>query len=123
MVKKISVKDTEETVNKIGASTQIIFTMKSFFALIGTLLGLFYGFYQIVIVPKVNATEKHYETLFNDQKEQNRIFYEKLGNINTAIGTLNSSVENLNKKPANDKHINNSGGSLGGGGSRADATR
>jgi hypothetical protein len=122
MVKKISVKDTEEAVSKIGASTQIIFTMKSFFALIGTLLGLFYGFYQIVIVPKVNATEKHYETLFNDQKEQNRIFYEKLGNINTAIGTLNSSVENLNKKTP-EKRINNSGGSLGGGGSRADATR
>jgi hypothetical protein len=105
-------------VKQISGGTQIIFTVKSFFALIGAMLGLFYGFYQIVVVPKVNATESHYETMYKDQRDQNKIFYEELGKINTSIGALGASIDALNRANDNQAHANannNSGGSLGGG--------
>jgi hypothetical protein len=106
---------TEPSVKQIGANTQIIFTMKSFFATIGTILGLFFGFYELVVVPKVNKTEEHYEVMFSDQKEQNRIFYEELGKINSSIGSLSTSIENLNKTNPITQPVANTGGSFGGG--------
>ena len=104
-------------VKQISGGTQIIFTVKSFFALLGALLGLFYGFYQLVVVPKVNATESHYETMYKDQRDQNKIFYDQLGKINTSIGALGASIDALNRANDNQAHANNNGGSgsLGGG--------
>jgi hypothetical protein len=105
-------------VKQISGGTQIIFTVKSFFALIGAMLGLFYGFYQLVVVPKVNATESHYETMYKDQRDQNKIFYDQLGKINTSIGALGASIDALNRANDNQVHNNsnnNNGGSLGGG--------
>lgn len=59
--------------------------------------------------------EKQFETIFNDQKEQNKIFYNKLGNINSLIGTLNATIEALNKQNnTNQQLISNNGGSFGG---------
>jgi hypothetical protein len=103
-------------ITQINGNTQINFTVKSFFALIFTILGLFYGFYQLVIVSKIEKTEEHYETIFKDQKEQNRIFYEELGKINNSIGSLNASIEALNKSKNNEtqNNIANTGGSFGG---------
>ena len=112
MAKKVITTDPNTPQPQLNANTQIVFTIKSFFALISTLLGLFYGFYQLVVVPKVNTTEAHYETMFKDQKEQNKVFYDKLGDINTAIGSLNSSVESLNKN-SNQQRVANSGGVIG----------
>ena len=109
-----SQEEDEPTVKQINSSTQIIFTMKTFFGFIGSILILFFGFYQLVVVPKVNATEVHYSVIFNDQKEQNRLFYVELGRINTSIGSLNSSIEALNKINTNQTSSANSGGSLGG---------
>lgn len=119
MAKKVMMVDNnqeedEPTVKQINSSTQIIFTMKTFFGFIGSILILFFGFYQLVIVPKVNTTETHYSVIFNDQKEQNRLFYVELGKINTSIGSLNSSIETLNKINTNQTSSTNSGGSLGG---------
>ena len=102
---------------QISGATQIIFTVKSFFALIGTILGLFYGFYQIVVVPKVNLTEKNYEMMFTDQKAQNTIFYQELGKINTSIGALGASVNALNNNAGyiqSKQNVPNTGGSFGG---------
>ena len=103
---------------QISGGTQIIFTVKSFFALIGTILGLFYGFYQLVVVPKVNLTEKNYEMMFTDQKAQNTIFYQELGKINTSIGALGASVNALNNNAGyiqSKQNVPNTGGSFGGG--------
>ena len=103
---------------QISGGTQIIFTVKSFFALIGTILGLFYGFYQIVVVPKVNLTEKNYEMMFTDQKAQNTIFYQELGKINTSIGALGASVNALNNNTGyiqSRQNVPNTGGSFGSG--------
>jgi hypothetical protein len=102
---------------QISGGTQIIFTVKSFFALIGTILGLFYGFYQLVVVPKVNLTEKNYEMMFTDQKAQNTIFYQELGKINTSIGALGASVNALNNNAdyiQSKQNVPNTGGSFGG---------
>jgi len=99
---------------QISGSTQIVFTIKSFFALIFTLLGLFYGFYQLVVVPKVNATESHYKEMFQAQKEQNAVTSQELIKINTSIGTLTGTLQMLVQDKANGQQIANTGGSLGG---------
>lgn len=114
VVKSSGIPEVEGAV-QLGSNTQINFTLKTFIAFIAAILGLFVGFYQLVIVPRVNKAEEHYQTMYNDQKEQNRIFYEKLGNINTSIGSLNATVEEFNRLYNNHQEsINNSGGSLGG---------
>ena len=119
---KIIIKRKKNTtimgLKQISGGTQIIFTVKSFFALIGTILGLFYGFYQIVVVPKVNLTEKNYEMMFTDQKAQNTIFYQELGKINTSIGALGASVNALNNNTGyiqSRQNVPNTGGSFGSG--------
>lgn len=99
---------------QISGNTQIIFTVKTFFAFIGVMLGLFYGFYQLVVVPKVNATESHYEKMFEAQKEQNTITSQELIKINTSIGTLNGTVEALIRERTNNQPVANTGGSFGG---------
>ena len=98
---------------QISGSTQIIFTVKTFFAFIGAMLGLFYGFYQLVVVPKVNATESHYQTMFQAQKEQNAATSLELIKINTSIGTLNGTVEALVREKSNTQPVAGTGGALG----------
>ena len=101
----------------IRANTQIVFTVGKFLTLIGTLLGLFFGFYMLVVVPRVDKMEKHYETIFTDQKAQNRVFYLKfdemvksIGLNTTAIQATNARFRDLNNSL---EEIANSGGSFG----------
>ena len=130
MVKK-GTTNTDSTEEKIGirhkiktinADTQIVFTVKSFLGTIITILTIFFGFYEFVILPKVNSSETHYHDMFNDQKEQNRIFYEKLGKINTSIGALNSTIEAINRVNANNNNSNNNKNSNNTKGSFSDNT-
>jgi cell division protein FtsB len=100
---------------QISGNTQIIFTVKTFFALIGTMLGLFYGFYQLVVVPKVNATEAHYKEMFDAQKDQNAATSQELIKINTSIGTLSGILQVIVQDKANGQPVANTGGSFGGG--------
>ena len=100
---------------QISGSTQIVFTVKTFFAFIGAILVLFFGFYQLVVVPKVNTTETHYKEMFDAQKEQNAITAAELIKINTSIGTLNGTLEVLTKERTNGQPVANTGGSFGGG--------
>jgi len=112
MIKKITTKvDTgegDEVVSKITADTKILFTVKSFIATIATILGIFYGFYTLVIAP----TEKRFEAMFNDQKAQNVIYYQELGKINGSIGALNATVQALNNEKSNKSDVPNTGGGL-----------
>jgi hypothetical protein len=98
---------------QISGSTQIVFTVKTFAALMGTMLTLFIGFYELVVVPKVNATESHYKEMFQAQKEQNTATTQELIKINTSIGTLNGTVEALVRERSNSQPVANTGGSLG----------
>lgn len=88
--------ENNKNINQINSNTQIVFTVKSFFALISTIIGLFFGFYQLVVVPKMNNHDEQYKTIIKDQKEQNKLFYDELGKINSAINTLNTSIIILN---------------------------
>lgn len=101
----------------IRANTQIVFTVSKFLTLIGSLLGIFFGFYMLVVVPRVDRMEEHYETMFTDQKAQNRIFYVKfddmvksIGLNTTAIQATNARFHDLNESL---EEIANSGGSFG----------
>ena len=97
---------------QISGSTQIVFTVKTFFAFVGAMLALFFGFYELVVVPKVNATESHYQTMFQAQKEQNATTSQELIKINTSIGTLNGTVEALIREKTT-QPVANTGGSFG----------
>lgn len=111
MVKKEPTKKVP-VARSIGADTQIVFTLKSFLATIGTILTLFIGFYTLVIVPKFNDTTKNQKEMFDEQKAQNKIFYDKFDNINSSLGTLNGTIEELNKERLNQQIVGNTGGSF-----------
>lgn len=105
----------------INSNTQIIFTIKSFFGLISTILILFVGFYTLVIVPSLNKSEKYQEKIYGEQKEYistefNDIKQSIQSNtqairLNTrAINSTNERFKDLNKSF---KEIANSSGSFG----------
>lgn len=56
---------------------------------------------QNIIEPKFEKIEQQYERMISDQKEQNRIFYDKLSDINSAISVLNANINALNKNYTN----------------------
>ena len=99
---------------QISGSTQIVFTVKTFFAFIGAMIGLFFGFYQLVVVPKVNATESHYQEMFKAQKEQNTSTSQELIKINTSIGTLTGTLQVLVQEKIGGQQTANTSGSFGG---------
>jgi cell division protein FtsL len=113
-------KTEDQEIKSISSDTQIIFTVKSFITTIGTILGLFIGFYTMVISPNQKRLETMITTQSTEQKVQNSIFYQELGKINVSIGALSSSVNalnNSNKSNVNNNQSNtknNTGGSLGG---------
>ena len=113
MAKKVT-GTNEPRLEQINANTQIVFTMKGFIGTILTILGMFYGFYQLIVVPKINMIETNYKDMFNEQKQQNTIFYQELGKINTSIGSLNATIEALNRNRTTNQNLMNSGGSFGG---------
>lgn len=88
-------------VSTISANTQVVFTMKNFSALIAGLLALFFGFYQLVVVPKI----EHVERQLDKQFQQNQLFYKELGEINTAINALNTSIKLLNQAQQNSIYL------------------
>jgi hypothetical protein len=89
--------------NQINSNTQIIFTVKGFFALLGTMLLLFYGFYLVVVLPRINKTEEHYDKMYVEQKQQNMVFYGELREINVSIGSLSTKIETLHSMGNNNE--------------------
>jgi len=71
----------------ITAETKIIFTLKSFFSLMGSMIGLFFGFYMLVIGPKLKDQDTKYDQI-NTQLIQ----------IHNGIGTLNGTVDGMNER-------------------------
>lgn len=72
---------TSNEATHIAGNTQILFTVKSFFALVGTLLGLFFAFYLLVVTPRIDRTEKHYDEMYKEQKVLNEKFTKEIGDI------------------------------------------
>jgi uncharacterized membrane protein YgaE (UPF0421/DUF939 family) len=75
------------TATSIGGNTQIIFTIKSFFALIGSMIGIFFGFYMLVIMPRMENMEKNYEKMYQEQKELNKTFTKEITELKINIGS------------------------------------
>lgn len=105
----------------ISANTPIIFTVKSFFATVGTVLGLFIGFYTLVIVPSMKKSEGHQKELYQQQQVyMTGQFNEMKGSINkntnaiglntSAISATNARFQDLNTSVS---RLNNTGGSFG----------
>ncbi len=116
MVRKTTHNNTtkEPTIRQINGNTQIVFTVKSFFGLTSALLTLFFGFYQLVVVPKFNGLENADAKILGDQKDQNAVFYQQLNTINASIGSLSATIESFNRDKTNNSKANdNTGGSLG----------
>ena len=96
----------------IGANTQIIFTVKSFLATIGSILGLFVGFYFMVVVPKAKDVEAYQKDLYNQQQTY---ITTEFGKVNNAIQTNTGSIEDLTLRFEDlNETIENSGGGFGG---------
>jgi len=99
MVKKSSevtarnVTATSSEATHIAGNTQILFTLKSFFALIGSMLALFFTFYMLVVTPRIDKTEKHYDDMYKEQKTLNESFTKEITEIKFNMkGVLPSST-------------------------------
>jgi len=107
--------NTQPVIPRIGANTQIIFTIKSFFATLSTILGLFVSFYFLVFIPRADKTEEYQKELY----EQQQIYISgEFKAVNNAIKHSNDGIEDLNDR-FNDLNkavgeISNSGGGFGG---------
>lgn len=88
---------TKTSVREIDGNTHVIFTVKTFFALIGTILGIFFGFYQMVVTPKVESMEKNNidftKEVTTEIKEQNLLMYREFETINKSISELQSTLD------------------------------
>jgi len=109
----------------ISATTPIIFTVKSFFATLSSLLGLFLGFYFAIIVPSMKSTTENQKELYDKLYQEQKSFI--IGEFNDMKGSitdntraigLNTAALNATTARFNDlnnavQRLNNTGGSLG----------
>jgi len=89
--------NTQPPVVGINGNTPIMFTVKSFFATIGSILGLFIGFYTLVIVPNHNKSEEHQREMYEQQKE---FIIDEFNDVKSAVGK-NTNAINLNTNAIN----------------------
>lgn len=108
-------------VGTISANSQIIFTVKSFFATIGSILGLFVAFYFTVFVPRADKTEEYQKQLYQQQqvyisgelteiKQSIDNNTKAIGINTTAIRATNDRFKDLNRSV---ESIANSNGGFG----------
>jgi len=92
-------------IGEIDGNTHIIFSIKMFFSFLGGLLGIFFGFNQLVIAPKINDSTIKYEKLSN---EVNKHLSDQDVLINSEFRDINNSIIGL--KNSVDNHIQNTNG-------------
>jgi uncharacterized membrane protein YgaE (UPF0421/DUF939 family) len=68
-------------VKRIDGNTPIIFTVGSFFMFIGTMLTIFFGFYLLIVNPRIDKTEENYEKMYQEQKVLNETFRNEITNL------------------------------------------
>lgn len=110
----------------ISATTPIIFTVKSFFATLGSILGLFLGFYFAIIVPSMNNTTEAQKDLYDKLYQEQKSFIitqfnEVKGTVseNTKAIGVNTAALNATTSRFNDlnnavERLHDTGGSFGG---------
>ncbi len=109
----------------ISASTPIIFTVKSFFATLGSLLSLLVGFYFAILVPTMNNTTENQKELYDKLYQEQKSFIitqfnEMKGSIseNTKAIGVNTAALNATTARFNDlrnavEGLHDTGGSFG----------
>ena len=109
--------NNEQPVKKttvINSNTIVQFTFKGFISTILTILGIFYGFYKLVIQPDIQQTAEHQKELYQQEHEYMEGEFNEVKNaiqINTkAIQANNERFRDLNESV---EDIANSGGSFG----------
>lgn len=79
---------------EIDKNTKIIFTMGMFFSLLGSLLGLFIGFYIMVISPQV----KDVKDTQKDYLEHVIYFNSEIDKLNNSIGNIDNTITTINNR-------------------------
>ena len=82
----------------ITPDTKIVFTVKSFFGLIGSILAIFFAFYTVIIVPKFEDIESSKNNSINEIKESVNNINIQLMEMNNGIGALNGHIEGINNR-------------------------
>lgn len=104
-------------VNKeiINQDTKIVFTIKSFIATIGTILGIFIGFYTLVITPKFEATDNNIKDIIKKVDDGFAENSKQLMEMNNGIGIINGNIEGINNRFKDLNTIRNTNDNSGGG--------
>lgn len=120
MSKNNNSENSKQTI--ISANTIIQFTFKGFIAIIIAILGIFLGFYKLVIQPDIEQNVEYQKEIYTQQKTYMDREFEEVKNaisINTkTIEATNERFRDLNK---NFQEIANSSGSFGLGNSNIDS--
>jgi uncharacterized membrane protein YgaE (UPF0421/DUF939 family) len=82
-------------VKRIDGNTPIIFNMRNFFTLIGTMITLFFGFYLLVVNPRINKSEKNYENMYKEQKVLNESFRTEITNLRLDVKGNTENIKNI----------------------------
>jgi hypothetical protein len=104
-----------EKKNNISANTQINLTLKMLLSLLGGMLILFFGFYSVVVAPKLSTHDKLIEENRKNQTEQYGEVTKQLIEMNNGIGTLNGTVEGLNNRFSDLRELRDDGENTSGG--------
>jgi hypothetical protein len=82
--------------DKISLETQVNISMKMFLSLLGGMIALFFGFYSLVVAPKLTDHDKLIEENRTNQTEQLTEINKQLMEMNNGIGNLNGTVDGMN---------------------------
>jgi uncharacterized membrane protein YgaE (UPF0421/DUF939 family) len=93
--------------NTISKDTRIIFTLGHLFSLLGSMIGLFFGFYMFVIRPEINNNKENISSFKKEINEEVKVLTkeqtENMIEFNHTVSKLNSNIELLNQR-FNDLH-------------------
>lgn len=101
-VRKIN-KVVNPPIAEISANTNVVFTVKTFFGFIGILLGIFFGFYQLVIAPNQTDLKKNQSEIKKEVQDNNLFMVTEFGKMNNRIDDMNSVIETHYRDIENEK--------------------
>lgn len=83
---------TRQNIRSIDSNTNITFTIKTFLALIGTILGIFFGFYNMVIIPRVKSLDENNTNIQLEMVKQSIETHNEFKEINTKLYIMNNMI-------------------------------
>lgn len=91
-----------DNVTSINSNTQIVFTIKSFFTTIGSILGIFAAFYFVVFEPRITESQVHQKDMYNEQSkfitEQFKDIKKSVDGNTAAIGLNTVAIKGTNDR-------------------------